>query len=513
MAVEITQNLTQVTISSAGVQGLKGEPGISGSSQDVSMFLSSSTFNTFTSSIQSEVNSIKAWTASLELINTIDTELLQFYQTTASLNTQTGSQNSVNLGISTATGSLIGITNGLMAFTAALDSTYASDVQLLPILQATHSIELHSGSMVGITNGLMTYTSSNESWKAGIRSELSAIEAWTSSLELINTIDTELLQLYQTTASLNSKTGSYATTGSNTFYGTQNISGSLNVSGSTVQIGNNILTGNTTLSGSINVSGSTTFNGTHILSGSNTIDGNTIMTGTNTIIGNTVMSGSIEVSGSSNFKNSIFIVTGSTYFTGSHDVKGNTSVTGSFNINGNTILSGSINVASGSGFYRAGNKLFNYGQWGSLETQSGSANVANAMKFETSFNGSDGIIVANNGSGFPTRITAQHKGLYNIQFSAQLHTTATEACQFSVWFVMTGSNIMNSNTEYTVEKISGGGNSVAALNLLTSIEANDWIELYWSNVSGNGQLQYIGTQSTPTRPATPSVIVTITQVA
>ena len=465
MAVEITQNLTQVTISSAGVQGLKGEPGISGSSQDVSMFLSSSTFNTFTSSIQSEVNSIKAWTASLELINTIDTELLQFYQTTASLNTQTGSQNSINLGISTATGSLIGITNGLMAFTAALDSTYASDVQLLPILQATHSIELHSGSMVGITNGLMTYTSSNESWKVGIRSELSAIEAWTSSLELINTIDTELLQLYQTTASLNSKTGSYATTGSNTFYGTQNISGSLNVSGSTVQIGNNILTGNTTLSGS------------------------------------------------SNFKNSIFIVTGSTYFTGSHDVKGNTSVTGSFNINGNTILSGSINVASGSGFYRAGNKLFNYGQWGSLETQSGSANVANAMKFETSFNGSDGIIVANNGSGFPTRITAQHKGLYNIQFSAQLHTTATEACQFSVWFVMTGSNIMNSNTEYTVEKISGGGNSVAALNLLTSIEANDWIELYWSNVSGNGQLQYIGTQSTPTRPATPSIIVTITQVA
>jgi hypothetical protein len=170
-------------------------------------------------------------------------------------------------------------------------------------------------------------------------------------------------------------------------------------------------------------------------------------------------------------------------------------------------------VASGSGFYRAGSKLFNYGQWGSLETQSGSANVANAMKFETSFNGSDGIIVANNGSGFPTRITAQHKGLYNIQFSAQLHTTATEACQFSVWFAMTGSNIMNSNTEYTVEKISGGGNSVAALNLLTSIEANDWIELYWSNVSGNGQLQYIGTQSTPTRPATPSVIVTITQVA
>jgi hypothetical protein len=285
------------------------------------------------------------------------------------------------------------------------------------------------------------------------------------------------------------------------------ISGSLNVTGSTVQIGNNTLIGNTILSGSINVSGSTTFNGTHTLSGSNTIDGNTIMTGTNTIIGNTVMSGSIEVSGSSNFHNSIFIVTGSTYFTGSHDVKGNSTITGSLNVTGN------LNVASGSSFYRAGNKLFNYGQWGSLESQSGSANVAKAMKLGTSFNGSEGITVANDGSGFPTRITAEHKGLYNIQFSAQLHTTANEACQFSVWFAMTGSNMVNSNTEYTIEKISGGGNSVAALNLLTSIEANDWVELYWSNTTGNGQLQYIGTQSTPTRPATPSIIVTVTQVA
>ena len=285
------------------------------------------------------------------------------------------------------------------------------------------------------------------------------------------------------------------------------ISGSLNVTGSTVQIGNNTLIGNTILSGSINVSGSTTFNGTHALSGSNTIDGNTVMTGTNTIIGNTVMSGSIEVSGSSNFHNSLFIVTGSTYFTGSHDVKGNSTITGSLSVTGN------LNVASGSSFYRAGNKLFNYGQWGSLESQSGSANVANAMKFATSFNGSEGITVANNGSGFPTRITAQHKGLYNIQFSAQLHTTANEACQFSVWFAMTGSNMINSNTEYTIEKISGGGNAVAALNLLTSIEANDWVELYWSNTTGNGLLQYIGTQSTPTRPATPSIIVTVTQVA
>jgi hypothetical protein len=296
-------------------------------------------------------------------------------------------------------------------------------------------------------------------------------------------------------------------TGSLNVLGNQTISGSFNVSGSTVQSGNNTLTGNTILSGSINISGSTTFNGVHTLSGSNTIIGNTIMTGTNTIIGNTEMSGSIDVSGSSNFHNSIFIVTGSTYFTGSHDVKGNSTITGSLNVTGN------LNVTSGSSFYRAGNKLFNYGQWSSLQTQSGSADTAYAMKMESTSPDTSGLYVGSNGSGFPTRIYAENTGLYNIQFSAQLHTTSNESCDFSVWFAMTGSNIDNSNTDFSIEKVSGGGFQVAALNFLTPISSGSYVELYWSKTTANGQLQYKGTQVSPARPATPSLIVTVTQVA
>jgi hypothetical protein len=47
-----------------------------------------------------------------------------------------------------------------MAFTAALDNTYATDAQLYQLYQATRSLELHSGSMVGVTNDLMQYTAS-----------------------------------------------------------------------------------------------------------------------------------------------------------------------------------------------------------------------------------------------------------------------------------------------------------------------------------------------------------------
>jgi len=184
--------------------------------------------------------------------------------------------------------------------------------------------------------------------------------------------------------------------------------------------------------------------------------------------------------------------------TGSNTFVGNQTITGSLNVNGS--------------IYKDGNKQFNYGQWASLETQTGSANTAYAMKLEVPVPEFEGIYVGNNGSGFPTRIYVENNGLYNIQFSAQLHTTSNESCDFSVWFAMTGSNIANSNTDFSIEKVTGGGFDVAALNFLTPISSGSYVELYWSKTTANGQLQAKGIQSTPTRPATPSVIVTVTQV-
>jgi hypothetical protein len=228
------------------------------------------------------------------------------------------------------------------------------------------------------------------------------------------------------------------------------------------------------------------------------------MTGTNTIIGNTQLSGSIDVSGSSNFHNSIFIVTGSQFYTGSSDFKGNKTITGSLNVTGD------INVASGSGFFYQGNKLFNRGQFYHTATLSGSANTAYPFQFNTTDTSvTNGTVYVDENS----KIYASHTGIYNVQFSAQLHTTANEACDFSVWFAMTGSNIMDSNTDYSIEKVSGGGYAVAALNYLAHIQSGSYIELYYSKTTANGQIQAKGVQSTPTRPATPSVILTVTQVA
>jgi archaellum component FlaC len=74
------------------------------------------------------------------------------------VSTQTGSQDLVNLGISSVTGSLIGITNGLMAFTASLDTGYATDEQLYQLYQATRSLEIQTGSQNSINSGISAVT-------------------------------------------------------------------------------------------------------------------------------------------------------------------------------------------------------------------------------------------------------------------------------------------------------------------------------------------------------------------
>jgi len=194
-------------------------------------------------------------------------------------------------------------------------------------------------------------------------------------------------------------------------------------------------------------------------------------------------------------------------------ITGSLKVSGSLTEIGNTVFSGSVTLSSGSalnindGFYVNGNKQFNYGQFSSTTTQSGSADTAYSMTFDTT-DFSQGISLV---SG--SRLTVANTGLYNVQFSSQLHTTANQAVDFSIWFAMTGSNIANSNTDFTIEKIAGGGYMVAALNFLTQIQSGSYVELKYSKTTAQGQLLAQGIRSTPTRPATPSVIVTVTQIA
>ena len=195
-------------------------------------------------------------------------------------------------------------------------------------------------------------------------------------------------------------------------------------------------------------------------------------------------------------------------------ITGSLKVSGSLTEIGNTVLSGSLTLSSGSalnindGFYVNGNKQFNYGQFSSTATQSGSANTAYSMTYNTTDYGVGVSVVSG------SRITVANSGLYNLQFSAQLGNTANSTIDFDIWFAYTGSNIANSNTNVTLNKVAASnGRLVAAWNFATYIQANDYIEIKWSCNDSTGQIQAQGTQTGPTRPATPSVIATLTQIS
>ena len=171
-----------------------------------------------TGSLIGITNGLMAFTAALDSTYATDAQLYQLYQATRSIELTTGSiqiqtasllqftasQDSRNLTLSTVTGSLIGITNGLMAFTAALDNTYATDAQLYQLYQATASLNTYTGSndivvqrLMQTTASLNTYSGSNDSVMSRIlqttaslntftgsaRIELNSIEAYTASLK------------------------------------------------------------------------------------------------------------------------------------------------------------------------------------------------------------------------------------------------------------------------------------------------------------------------------------------
>ena len=122
---------------------------------------------------------------------------------------------------------------------------------------------------------------------------------------------------------------------------------------------------------------------------------------------------------------------------------------------------------------------------------------------------SRGVVMVSN-----SQITVARTATYNIAFSAQFENSSNDERTISLWLRKQGSNVANSNTMLTIPKKHAGGNAyvVGAWNFFVDLEAGQQAQIMWS-VNGAGvSVYYAGTQTTPTRPATPSVIITVNEV-
>lgn len=151
-----------------------------------------------------------------------------------------------------------------------------------------------------------------------------------------------------------------------------------------------------------------------------------------------------------------------------------------------------------------------YGAFQDDTDQSATTTVnAYAMSFNTT-DFSNGVEVVSS-----TQLTARSTGVYNLQFSAQFTNTDSQIQDIDIWFRKNGTDIANSNSKFSIAERHGSidGNLIAALNFFVDLAADDYIEIMWAVTNISVSLQHLPTQSTPTRPATPSIIATMQMVS
>lgn len=113
-----------------------------------------------------------------------------------------------------------------------------------------------------------------------------------------------------------------------------------------------------------------------------------------------------------------------------------------------------------------------------------------------------------------SHIVAATAGMYNLQFSAQLTNTDTTNHEVSIWLRKNGTDVTSSNSFVSVPNSHGGsdGHLLPAWNFFIQLSAGDYVELMWCTDSLSVFVEATTTLSTPTRPATPSLIVTMDRV-
>jgi len=136
--------------------------------------------------------------------------------------------------------------------------------------------------------------------------------------------------------------------------------------------------------------------------------------------------------------------------------------------------------------------------------------TAYAVTFNTT-DFSNGVTIA---SG--SRITVADDGIWNLQFSIQFTNTTNSSQDVDVWFRVNGTNIANSNSRFGFAPRKGAGDpyhTIAAINYFVSLNATDYVEIMWRPTDVGVTIEQYAASASPTRPAVPSAIVTMSFVS
>ena len=146
----------------------------------------------------------------------------------------------------------------------------------------------------------------------------------------------------------------------------------------------------------------------------------------------------------------------------------------------------------------------------STDQTAANTTTAYAITFDTT-DYSNGITLSDS-----SRLNVAQAGIYNLQFSIQFTNTTNASQDVDVWFRKNGTDIAKSNSRFGFAPRKGAGDpfhTIAALNFFVSLAANDYLQIMWRTTDVGVSIEHYVAGSSPTRPAVPSVIATLSFVS
>jgi hypothetical protein len=227
--------------------------------------------------------------------------------------------------------------------------------------------------------------------------------------------------------------------------------------------------------------GSSSTSGAYLPLSGGTVTGGTIFTNgltANTISATTYYNLPIDIR-----------VTGGTYNGGNITFTNNTG--GTFNVTGITVTSG-----YSSNYYASFSNNSNLLLSG--------ANTATVWTYDTT-EISNGIEIQNN-----SQIRVNNTGVYQFGYSPQVEKTQGPDATITIWAAINGTPVARSSS--TLKLVSNSVLTLPYVALIFQMNANDYLEFYFSSDNQYVQLTSLSGLTTPTRPNSPALIVDVKQI-
>lgn len=183
------------------------------------------------------------------------------------------------------------------------------------------------------------------------------------------------------------------------------------------------------------------------------------------------------------------------------------------NISSLANISGGYIFGDGSYLTGIGNLSAARGYWGSFYSNVSQTISSTTTAYPIALNNTDpdsyGVYISNS-----SRINFQFAGTFNLQFSAQFVNTNTAIVEASVWLRKNGVDVADTRGACAITDKQGGinGQIIESWNYILKLNAGDYLELVWQAENTSVSLEYLPGGTTPTTPASPSIIVTAQQV-